>query len=816
MAENSNYIGLAMGLDVTDLKAGLTAANQQISLANAEFQSASAGMEDWRKSTEGVTAKVKQLETVLGAQKSKLAGLEAEYNKVKEAQGENSLAALDLKKQLLNQEAIVKKTEREYENYKQTLEDAESGIIDLEKASLRGGKAVEQMGEQAVESSEGFTVMKGAMATLVADGIKALGSGLLELGKSFFGLAESTREYREDIGKLQTAFEVAGHTSEQATDTYKELFSVFGEEDRAVEAAQQIAKLAKTEEDMAKMTNIATGVWGTFGDSLPAEALMETINSSSKIGEVQGNLADALEWSGTNLDDFNAKLSTMKTEEERSAYIIDHLNGLYGEAADIYRENNKEIMEAQLAQSELTDAMAELGRIAEPIMTMLKNLATETLKEITPFVKVIGEGLTGALNGTAGATEKLTEGISGLLNALVDRLMNMAPTVLGIILELLPKIANTVLSSLPMLLDVILQLVTSALNLLSELAPQIVTKVVEIVPLLIEKLLLAIPQLLEAAILLLNSLVEAIPVVVESLLSSLPSLTSTIIDVLLQALPMLIEAAITLFNSLLKALPVIMKSLEKELPRVIDTIVTGLISALPLVLEGAITLLEAIIDAIPFILKLLTKETPRIVKTITSTLLDNIDVLIEGALELFFSILEAIPELLGEISVQVPSIISAIVSALAEGIPDMLSIGWDLIQGVIDGMLDFNFGKAMGKVGDSLISAFEKVFDINSPSKVMAGLGEYLGEGVGVGMLDSMPALKRDLSEFSDYVTDNVGGKFKSASSRSGVGGSTVINAGMTVNYNGTLSRKQLKQIENDQYTKIATKLKSKGAIVSV
>jgi phage-related minor tail protein len=43
--------------------------------------------------------------------------------------------------------------------------------------------------------------------------------------------------------------------------------------------------------------------------------------------------------------------------------------------------------------------------------------------------------------------------------------------------------------------------------------------------------------------------------------------------------------------------------------------------------------------------------------------------------------------------------------------------------------------------------------------------------------------------------------------------GNTVINAGMTVNYNGNLSRKQIKQLENDNYTAIKMKLKTEGAI---
>lgn len=43
--------------------------------------------------------------------------------------------------------------------------------------------------------------------------------------------------------------------------------------------------------------------------------------------------------------------------------------------------------------------------------------------------------------------------------------------------------------------------------------------------------------------------------------------------------------------------------------------------------------------------------------------------------------------------------------------------------------------------------------------------------------------------------------------------GNTIINAGMTVNYNGNLSRKELKRLENDNYTALKTRLKTEGAI---
>ena len=387
MADNSNYIGVAMGLDVTDLKAGISEANKQIQLANSQFKAATSGMDDWTKSTEGLNAKIKQLDSVFDMQSRKLAGLKAEYEKVANEQGENSEAARKLQIQINNQQSVVNKTERELKNYRQTLKDAEAGNINLEEVTLRAGKAVEKSGKQAEAAGDGFTVAKGAVAGFIANGLTALVGAAKDAITSLFSLAEETREYREDIGKLKTAFEDAGHTTEEATATYKELFSVFGEEDRAVEAAQQIAALADSEEEMARMTTIATGAWAKWGDSLATESLMEGINHTAKLGEVQGTLADALEWCGITVDDFNEQLADKNTEEERSALILDTLEELYSETAKTYRENNKAVIESRKATSDYTDTMAELGEAMEPVSADINGLKATFAKELTPLIK---------------------------------------------------------------------------------------------------------------------------------------------------------------------------------------------------------------------------------------------------------------------------------------------------------------------------------------------------------------------------------------------------------------------------------------------
>ena len=62
--------------DISQLKSAMQEASRQVRLANSEFKAATAGMDNWSKSADGLSAKVKQLGTVLGAQKSKLSSLE--------------------------------------------------------------------------------------------------------------------------------------------------------------------------------------------------------------------------------------------------------------------------------------------------------------------------------------------------------------------------------------------------------------------------------------------------------------------------------------------------------------------------------------------------------------------------------------------------------------------------------------------------------------------------------------------------------------------------------------------------------------------
>lgn len=213
-----------------------------------------------------------------------------------------------------------------------------------------------------------------------------LGAGVA-LGTAWIAAIEGSREYRMEMGKLDTAFVTNGHSSEAATKTYRDLQAVLGETDVSVEAANHLAIMTDNEKDLQTWTDICTGVFATFGDSLPIEGLTEAANETAKVGEVTGPLADALNWAGISEDSFNEKLAACTTEQERQKLIMETLNGTYKKASDQYKETNKDILAANRANEKLTSAFAELGRVGEPILTAIKTKIADMVTAAVPHLE---------------------------------------------------------------------------------------------------------------------------------------------------------------------------------------------------------------------------------------------------------------------------------------------------------------------------------------------------------------------------------------------------------------------------------------------
>lgn len=376
------------------------------SLALAELQEANLGkkLDAASAALDAQESAFGQLSGTISQQEGELEGLKRSYTNVVLEQGSESDAAKELAGQIT---ALSK----ELEGNRATLREASDAADQLTRST-------DEVTQAAEEAEGGWTMMKGVLADLVSNGIQAGIGKLHDLASAVWELPEATREYRTAMAKLDTAFSKANFSADVAAGTYRTLYRVVGDTDQATEAANLIANMAKNQKELQQWTTILTGVFGTYGDSLPVESLAETAAETAKTGTVTGSLADALNWSSeaatmfagymnkdvkTAEDAFNVALSQCSNEQERQALITETLTKLYGGAAEQYQETAGDILDANDATARLAEVQSQMGEAMEPANTAWQNLKTTLMESFLPIAIERVQGLAGQIDALAGA-----------------------------------------------------------------------------------------------------------------------------------------------------------------------------------------------------------------------------------------------------------------------------------------------------------------------------------------------------------------------------------------------------------------------------
>ena len=252
--------------------------------------------------------------------------------------------------------------------------------IDNDEAIKSLDDTSKKANDTSEETADAFSKI-GSVAGGIAKGIGIAGAAL---GGAWIAAIEGSREYRTEMGKLDTAFQTAGFSSETAKKTYSDLNAVLGDSGQATEASQMLAMLADNEKELADWTDICTGVYARLGSALPVEELIASSNETAKSGVLTGGLVDALIQAGHSEEEFQKKLDACTTEQERQKLITDTLNGSYSKASEQYKKTNKDVMDAHKAQEKLTDAFAEFSRVGEPILTAIKSKVADMVATAVP------------------------------------------------------------------------------------------------------------------------------------------------------------------------------------------------------------------------------------------------------------------------------------------------------------------------------------------------------------------------------------------------------------------------------------------------
>ena len=836
MADN---FGLKIGIEgEKEFKKALSEINQSFKVLGSEMKLVSSQFDKNDKSVQALSARNTVLNKEIEAQKNKVETLRAALRNAADSFGENDRRTQNWQIQLNNAEAALNSMERE-------LSDNERAIEALSREETDAADATERLSQEIARQEDALAEMKRAYSNAVLQYGKGSGeakelegrisqlSGELrenrermkdagDVAEDFgWNLDEATEEYRVAQGKLTTAFEAAGYSGEAAQKSYNEFYKILGDTDTATEASQLLAQLAQNEQDITKWTNIAAGVYGTFGDALPIEGMIESANETAKVGQVTGSLADALNWVGISEDEFNEKLAACSDESERNRLIMETLSGAYDEASGAFYRNNEALVASREGQAQLDETLAGLGET-------ISNVKNSLRAEFLPAISEVISAFTDMINGVDGADEAFAGAITGLVNTAVSMLPQFVDTGMQILTSLL----SGIIQSLPAVVEGAAQIIVTLAQGIAEAVPTLIPQIVLVVTQIVQTLIENLPMILDAALQLILGLAQGLLDAIPVLIAALPAIITALVEFIVGAIPQIIDAGIQLLTSLISALPEIITAIVAAIPQIIDGLVTAILGSIPQIIDAGVNLLISLIQNLPTIITTIVGAIPQIITSIINALVGNIDKIILAGVQLFVALITNLPKIIVEIVKAVPQIISAIVKGFASGVSQMANIGLNLIKGIWNGIgnaASWLWNKVSGFCSN-LLSKIKGFFGISSPSREMAWVGDMLTQGLAGGIEDGagaaisaaedlnngilgvMDGLAADMQSAvpSNFAFDASGTVGSVSGSMGGVGGSS-FGTLITIQQMIVRSEDDIRRISQELYNLIQTGSRAQG-----
>lgn len=367
-------------------------------------------------------------------------------------------------------------------------------------------------------------------------------------------------------------------------------------------------------------------------------------------------------------------------------------------------------------------AITDYGAIAKGLMALGGALLVFTIAALpsialSPLIMMLGIAIltlgVSALSAGIGLVY-ISAGLTALASAFATSgtlIVNAIKTIVLTLIELIPSIieaigkgiiliCQTIANSVGAITGAITAIITGVMNALDKSIPKIVTVVFNLLEALLAKLVEFTPKLVRAVFNILVACLKGIS----------------------KGLPKVVKAAVDIVESFLKGL-------GKQIPRVIQAGAELAVALVQGIADSSLYLINAGIDIIVNFLNGIGKTLGRVVQAGWDLIINFID-------GITASISANTPRLISSIKALFKAVINAAVTVLTGGIVDLEASGGNLIEGFKKGIISklSNLWNDVKKGFKKFKNKVAEFFGINSPSKVFAEFGQYLDEGLVVGL----------------------------------------------------------------------------------
>lgn len=720
---------------------------------------------DWQNSMTQSSSALGKLESELNRQESALSKLKSQYNEVAASQGEASDEARQLASQISKASAEVAQSRADFQQ--------------ASSAADKFDKTLEEAADSADELGDSLDTVDVAIGNFAAD----------LAGQAFdalTGLEADTREYRMEQGKLAAQMVNTGKaTIDQVdnvgllSDSFIDFYRLTGDETLSSTAASNLNAMGLSVKDTNTLLQAGSGMWAQYGDSIPLDGLMESINESSKLGAtLTGPVTDAINWakmsqdqwseslsgnvkaqqafnkameSGmTSEDAFNEALAACSTEQERQQLIIGALSGAYGDLGGTYNEITRDSQNANQAQLEMKDSMAQIGEAIAPATTQLQYFASDVLEGIASNLPTIvpllggfaaGLGAIAAVKGiqsVVSSIQGLAQG-AGLLKSVLTALGGPVGIVVGLIAVLagafiaaynsneefrngVNEVWNGLVAFFQPIIEQIVTLFQTYWPIIQQTVQNVMTQIqnaIQIAWPIIQQIFQTASQVIQQIIQIawpvistiiqgvMNTIQQVISFawpLIQQIFSAGQAVIQTLVQTVWPVIQSVIQTAMSVIQTVISVAWPIIQAIFQTAMSVIQPLVEGAFNAIQTVISTVMGVVQGIISTIMNVIEGDWEGAWNSIKNVASTIWNGLQSLVENAINTIFNVISSIL-----------SSIKSIWSSAWDNVKSVLSKAWDgiknAVQSGIDGVLNFmrnlpgNIVSAVGNLGSLLSSA---------------------------------------------------------------------------------------------------------------
>lgn len=216
MARKKNKSEVKISADLSQLNQAMRDAARSIQIANAEFKKATAGLDKWSDSAQGVQAKITQLNKTLDAENKKLSVLNEKYRVTVANQGKGAEQAKKLAVEIAKQQAKIAKTEADIKKYNEQLDSLVNTSDDAEQENKQLANSFDDVAKKSSDAKTGLEKFGSYLEKGVTGAAKVAGKAILAIGTAAVGAgAASVKAGMSFDEQMSTVKAISGATEEE-------------------------------------------------------------------------------------------------------------------------------------------------------------------------------------------------------------------------------------------------------------------------------------------------------------------------------------------------------------------------------------------------------------------------------------------------------------------------------------------------------------------------------------------------------------------------------------------------------------------------